>query len=158
MAPVSNTLQYPAAPLPLGTTGTTGAPGPGFIASASPLTYRSNINEDGTFPTAPGATADERQDVMIHISPTSGSSIIRGGAWQAENAEFDPTYGLNVTTKGVQVQQDVFETAVQEPIGSQFMANLQDLVNRNIVEVEDEYGNTMTPREIRDYEAGATGP
>jgi hypothetical protein len=158
MAPLANTLQYPKAPLPLGITGTTGAPGPGFIASASPLTFRSNINEDGTFPTAPGATADERQDIMVHISPTSGSSIIRGGVWKAENAEFDPTYGLNVTTKGVQVQQDVFETAIQEPIGSQFMANLQDLVDRSIVEVEDEYGNILTPREIRDYEAGATAP
>jgi hypothetical protein len=158
----ANPLQYPEVPLPLGTTGTTGAPGPGFIASCSPMTHRTNIREDGTFPDAlaaspPGATGEagteeQQQDVLVHVSPTSGSTIIRGNNWNPSRAEFDPAYGLDVGITQVMIDPSVFETAVNEPIGAQFLACLQDLVVRGIIEVLDD-GTPMTPEQIRDFQA-----
>ncbi len=153
-------LQFPEVPLPLGTTGTTGAPGPGFIASASPMSHRTNILEDGTFPAAlvaspPGATGEvgteeQMQDVLVHISPTSGSTILRGNNFLPSRAEFDPAYGLDIGVTGVELDPSVFETAINEPIGAQFLACLQDLVVRGIIEVLDD-GAVMTPEEIRDF-------
>jgi len=156
-------LQYPAVPLPLGITGTTGAPGPGFIASASPQTFRTNILEDGTFPTAPVAsppgatgevgTEEMMQDVLVHVAPTSGSTIVRGNNFNASRAEFDPAYGLDVGIAPVQLDDSVFESAINDPIGGQFLANLQDLVVRGIIEVVLNNGSPMTPIEIKGFVA-----
>jgi hypothetical protein len=127
---------------------------PGFIASAPRLKGYSNIKEDGTFPVAFATAIDQIQDLMVHVSPTSGSSVVRGAsAWVESQAEFDPTYGLNVTSSGVQLQNDVFETALNEPVGSQFKANLQDLISRGIILVHDHLGATMDPGDIADYTA-----
>ncbi len=134
--------------------GATGDPGIGYIASAPRLTGSSNILPDGTFPTAEPATTDTVEDLMVHVSPTSGSSVVRGGsAWNPESAEYDPTYGLNVSRAGITLQNDVFETALNEPVGMQFRANLQDLVARGILIVRDDVGSPMTPGEIADYTA-----
>lgn len=134
--------------------GSTNYPGPGFIASASRLTRTSNILPDGTFPAAFDAAIDQVQDLFIHVSPTSGSSVVRGGsAWSTSRAEFDPTYGLNVDVTGVELQEDVFETAVNEPVGAQFKANLQDLVTRGLLILHDQNGATMDPGDIADYTA-----
>ena len=159
---LANPLQFPEAPLPLGITGTTGAPGPGFIASASPLSHRTNIREDGTFPDAlagspPGATGEagteeQMQDVLVHISPTSGSTIIRGNNFIKSRAEFDPAYGLDVGITPIQLDNSVFETAINDPIGGQFLANLLDLVVRNIIEVALD-GSVQTLVQIRDFVA-----
>jgi hypothetical protein len=160
--PYANPAQYPVVPLPLGTTGTTGAPGPGFIASCSPMTLRTNILEDGTFPDAvvaspegatgvPG-TVQQQQDVLVHVSPTSGSTIIRGNNWNPSRAEFDPAYGLDIGVAPTDINDSVFETAINEPIGAQFLACLQDLVVRGIIEVADN-GTPMTPEQIRDFTA-----
>ena len=137
--------------------------GGGYIASAPRLTGSSNILEDGTFPIAEGATGaflpadpvDTTEDLMVHVSPTSGSSIVRGGsAWNPSQAEYDPTYGLNVSISGISLQNDVFETALNEPVGAQFKANLQDLVSRGILIVtEGPTGPPMDPGEIADYTA-----
>lgn len=155
-------LQFPEVPLPLGTTGTTGAPGPGFIASASPQFHRTNIREDGTFPaalvgspigaTGEAQTEEQQQDVLVHISPTSGSTIIRGNNFIPSRAEFDPAYGLDIGVTVVELDPSVFETAINEPIGNQFLASLQDLVVRGIIEVLNN-GSTMTPEEIRNFAA-----
>jgi hypothetical protein len=136
--------------------------GTGYIASAPRLTGSSNIKDDGTFPIAEGATGafeaaqpvDTADQLMVHVSPTSGSSIVRGGsAWDPNNAEFDPTYGLNVPVSGITIQSDVFETALIEPVGAQVRANLQDYVARGILVVRDDGGTPMTPKEIGDYTA-----
>ncbi len=133
--------------------GSTNAPGPGYIASASRLVQTTNILEDGTFPAAFGAAIDQIADVVIHVSPTSGSTIIRGNNFNPAIAEFDPAYGLNVTTTGVELQEDIFETAVNEPVGAQFTANLQDFVARGILIVRDPAGMTMDAGDIADYTA-----
>ncbi len=161
---VMHPLQYPEVPLPLGITGTTGAPGPGFIASASPQSHRTNIKEDGTFPedlagSPPGATGEAgseemMQDVLVHIAPTSGSTIIRGNNFRASRAEFDPAYGLDVGIAPIQLDASVFETAINDPIGGQFLASLQDLVVRGIIEVADD-GVAMTAEDIRSFDASA---
>lgn len=136
--------------------------GSGYIASAPRLTGSSNILADGTFPIAEGATGafepaepvDTTEDLMVHVSPTSGSSVVRGGSsWNPGNAEYDPTYGLNVPISGITLQSDVFETALKEPVGMQFRANLQDLVARGVLIVRDDGGSPMTPNEIGDYTA-----
>jgi hypothetical protein len=135
---------------------------PGFIASAPRLTGSSNILEDGTFPLAEGATGafepaelvDTAEDLMVHVSPTSGSSVVRGGSqWNPNTAEYDPTYGLNVSIAGITLQSDVFETALNEPVGMQFRANLQDMVARGILIVRNDGGTPMTPKQIGDYQA-----
>jgi len=144
----ANTLQYPAVPAALNDDATTPR-----IATASPLTARSNILEDGTFPTAPGTTIDQKIDVVVHVSPTSGSTVIRGNNWDPSKAEFDPAYGLDVTVSGVAIQDDVFESAINEPIGAQFTANLQDLVARGILEVKNSSGAVLDPGEIADFVA-----
>ena len=87
------------------------------------------------------------------MSPTSGSTIIRGNNFIPSNAEFDPAYGLDVTVSGVELQNDVFETAVNEPIGAQFKANLQDLVERNILEVLNHLGTPLSAGAIANYTA-----
>jgi hypothetical protein len=134
--------------------GHTYAPGPGFIASVPRLSGSSNINPDGTFPTAIAAERDISKDLIVHVSPTSGSSIIRGNGWNPTRAEYEPSYGLDVTIDGLEMQPDVFETAINEPIGGQFKANLQDYVARGILEVsEGPTGPPMTPGEIGDYTA-----
>ncbi len=143
--------------------GATGDPGIGYIASAPRLTGSSNILDDGTFPTAEGATGtfeaalpvDTTEDIVVHVSPTSGSSIVRsGGAWDPNQAEFDPSYGLDVSIAGVSLQSDVFETALNEPVGMQFRANLQDYVARGILIVtEGPTGPPMDPGEIAEYTA-----
>lgn len=160
--PLASQLQFPQAPLPLGTTGIQGAPGPGFIASASPLTLRTNINEDDTFPpeivgSPPGATGEAGTEeilpnVIVHVSPTSGSTIIRGNNFLESKAESDPAYGLNIGVSPITLNESVFETAINDPIGGQFLANLQDLVARGIIEVADD-GVVLTPEEIRDFVA-----
>ncbi len=160
--PFARPLQYPEVPLPLGTTGTTGAPGPGFIASASRQVFQTNIREDGTFPdpleaSPPGITGEvgtenQEENVIVHIAPTSGSTIIRGNNWLAAQAEFDPAYGLDVGTSPITLDESVFETAINDPIGGQFLANLQDLVVRLIIEVADD-GVVMTAEDIRDFAA-----
>lgn len=136
--------------------------GTGYIASAQRLTGSSNILDDGTFPVAEGATGafepanpvDTTEDIVVHVSPTSGSSVVRGGsAWNPDTAEFDPSYGLDVPVSGVTLQNDVFETALNEPVGMQFRANLQDYVARGILIVRDHAGSPMTPKEIGDYTA-----
>lgn len=128
--------------------------GPGYIASAPRTTGHSNIREDGTFPTVDPATENTLADLMVHVSPTSGSSVVRGGSdWDNSQAEFDPTYGLNVPVSGITLQSDVFETALNEPVGMQFRANLQDLVARGILEVRNDGGTPMTPGEIAAYTA-----
>lgn len=159
---LASPLQFPEVPLPLGTTGTTGAPGPGFIASASPQFHRTNIREDGTFPDAlvaspEGATGvvgteDQEADILVHISPTSGSTIIRGNNFIKSRAEFDPAYGLDVGITPIQLDESVFETALNDPIGGQFLASLQDLVVRGIIEVADD-GSVLTPELIRNFSA-----
>jgi hypothetical protein len=94
------------------------------------------------------------QDVLVHISPTSGSTIIRGNNFLPSRAEFDPAYGLDVGIAYVELNDSVFETAINEPIGSQFLACLQDLVARGIIEV---FGSTLdrvlTTEEIRNFTA-----
>ncbi|KKN51235.1 hypothetical protein LCGC14_0624650 [marine sediment metagenome] len=137
--------------------------GTGYIASAPRLTGSSNILDDGSFPTAEGATGtfeaalpvDTTEDIVVHVSPTSGSAIVRGGsAWDPNQAEFDPSYGLDVGIAGVTLQGDVFETALKEPVGMQFRANLQDYVARGILIVtEGPTGPPMDPGEIADYTA-----
>ncbi len=136
--------------------------GTGYIASAQRLTGSSNILDDGTFPVAEGATGafeaadpvDTTKAVVVHVSPTSGSSVVRGGnAWNPDTAEFDPSYGLDVPVSGVTLQSDVFETALKEPVGMQFRANLQDYVARGILIVRNDSGSSMTPGEIADYTA-----
>jgi hypothetical protein len=136
--------------------------GSGYIASAPRLTGSSNILDDGTFPLAEGATGafeaavpvDTSEDLMVHVSPTSGSSVVRGGSqWNPESAAYDPTYGLNVPIAGITLQSDVFETALKEPVGMQFRANLQDLVARGILIVRDDGGTPMSPGDIADYTA-----
>ena len=128
--------------------------GTGYIASAPRLTGSSNIKADGSFPTAEAATSDTTEDLMVHVSPTSGSSVVRGGSeWNTESAEFDPTYGLNVPKAGITLQSDVFETALNEPVGMQFRANLQDLVARGILQVRNDAGSPMSPGDIADYTA-----
>lgn len=136
--------------------------GTGYIASAPRLTGSSNIKADGTFPVAEGATGafeapnpvDTTEDLMVHVSPTSGSSVVRGGSpWNPAQAEYDPSYGLNVPISGVTLQSDVFETALKEPVGMQFRANLQDYVSRGILIVRNDAGSPMTPGEIADYTA-----
>jgi hypothetical protein len=148
--PYGNTVPSPSFNNP---PGTTGAPGPGYIASASRLVKTTNILEDGTFPDAFGAAIDQIADVVVHVSPTSGSTIIRGNNWTPSNAEFDPAYGLDVTTAGVELQNDIFETAINEPVGAQFTANLQDYVARGILLVKDQAGVTLTPGTIAAYTA-----
>jgi hypothetical protein len=134
--------------------GHTYAPGPGFIASVPRLTGSSNINPDGTFPVAIADQADRTKDLIVHVSPTSGSTIIRGNGWNPTRAEYDPAYGLDITAAGLEIQADVFETAINEPVGGQFKANLQDYVARGILEVsEGSTGPPMTPQEIGDYTA-----
>jgi hypothetical protein len=136
--------------------------GTGYIASAPRLTGSSNILDDGSFPIAEGATAaflpadavDTIEDLIVHVSPTSGSAIVRGGsAWDPDQAEYDPSYGLDVSIAGLTLQSDVFETALNEPVGMQFRANLQDYVARGILIVRDDGGTPMTPKEIGDYTA-----
>lgn len=134
--------------------GATGDPGIGYIASAPRLTGSSNILPDGTFPTVEPATSDTTSDLVVHVSPTSGSAIVRGGsAWNPDQAEYDPSYGLDVGIAGVTLQNDVFETALNEPVGMQFRANLQDYVARGILIVRDDLGSPMTPKQIADYTA-----
>jgi hypothetical protein len=148
--PYGNTVSTPSfnnAP------GSTNAPKPGYIASASRLVKTTNILEDGTFPAAFGAAIDQIADIVVHVSPTSGSTIIRGNNFNPANAEFDPAYGLDVTTSGVELQEDIFETAVNEPVGAQFTANLQDYVSRGILIVRDPAGVTMDPGDIAGYVA-----
>lgn len=157
-------LQFPEAPLPIGVTGIQGAPGPGFIASASRQVFQTNIREDGTFPppleaSPPGATGEigtqeQMQSIIVHVSPTSGSTIIRGNNWLSSRAEFDPAYGLDVTTTPVTLDESVFETAINDPIGGQFLANLQDLVVRSIIEVSND-GVVMSAEDIRAFDASA---
>jgi hypothetical protein len=134
----------------------------GYIASAPRLTGSSNILEDGTFPVAQGATGEFLPPdpvstidfLIVHVAPTSGSSIVRGGTnWNPAQAEFDPAYGLDVGIAGVDLQEDVFETAINEPIGAQFKANLQDYVSRGILIVSDTGGTPMTPGDIGSYTA-----
>ena len=136
--------------------------GTGYIASAPRLTGSSNILADGTFPLAEGATGefepaapvDTTEDLIVHVSPTSGSSVVRGGSdWDPNQAEYDPSYGLDIGVGGVTLQSDVFETALNEPVGMQFRANLQDLVARGILIVRNDAGSSMTPKEIGDYTA-----
>lgn len=136
--------------------------GTGYIASAPRLTGSSNILEDGTFPIAEGATGafepaapvDTTEDLMVHVSPTSGSSVVRGGStWDPNTAEYDPSYGLDVPISGVTLQSDVFETALSEPVGMQFRANLQDYVARGILIVRNDAGSPMSPGDIADYTA-----
>jgi hypothetical protein len=137
--------------------------GPGYIASAPRLSGSSNILENGTFPLAEGATGafeppeptSTVRDLVVHVSPTSGSSIVRGGsAWDPAQAEFDPSYGLDVGVAGISLQSDVFETALKEPVGMQFRANLQDYISRGILIVtEGPTGPPMTPSDIADYTA-----
>lgn len=134
--------------------GATGDPGIGYIASAPRLTGSSNILPDGTFPTAEPATSDITRDLIVHVSPTSGSAIVRGGSdWNPAQAEYDPSYGLDVGIAGVTLQNDVFETALKEPVGMQFRANLQDYVARGILIVLDDLGAVMNPGDIADYTA-----
>jgi hypothetical protein len=91
---------------------------------------------------------------MVHVSPTSGSSVVRGGSdWNPDTAEYDPSYGLNVPISGITLQSDVFETALNEPVGMQFRANLQDYVSRGILIVRNDGGTPMTPKQIGDYQA-----
>ena len=171
----AGSLQYPEVPLPIGTTGETGAPGPDYgatssptgrfvIATASPMHRTTNILEDGTFPadlagSPPGATGEagteeQMQDVLVHISPTSGSTIIRGNNFVPSRAEFNPAYGLDIGVAYVELNDSVFETAIKEPIGSQFLACLQDLVVRKIIEVYDSTKvRVLTTEEIRDFTA-----
>jgi hypothetical protein len=135
----------------------------GYIASAPRLTGSSNILDDGSFPIAEGSTGaflppdpvDTTEDLVVHVSPTSGSAVVRGGSdWNPNQAEYDPSYGLNVPISGVTLQNDVFETALNEPVGMQFRANLQDLVSRGILIVtEGPTGPPMDPGEIADYQA-----
>jgi hypothetical protein len=133
--------------------GSTNAPGPGYIASASRLTRTTNINPDGTFPAAFDAAIDQMADIFVHVAPTSGSTVIRGNNFKPSNAEFDPAYGLDVNLSGVELQEDVFESAINEPLGAQFKANLQDLVARGILLVHDQNGVTMDPGDIAGYVA-----
>lgn len=151
--PYANPLQYPEVPLPIGTPeGATGAPGPGFIASASPLTFRSNIREDGTFPTPPVTSMSYRHHIIVHVSPTSGSTIIRGDRFNPARAEFDPSYGLNVGVSAVMMEDSVFETAIKEASGFAFRANLQELVALGIIEVAHD-GTVLDETDIRDFTA-----
>jgi sulfur transfer complex TusBCD TusB component (DsrH family) len=62
----------------------------------------------------------------------------------------DPAYGLDIGVTVTNVNPSVFETAINEPIGAQFLASLQDLVARGIIEVLDD-GTPMTPEDIRDF-------
>jgi hypothetical protein len=124
------------------------------------MTHRTNILEDGTFPdalagsplgaTGEAGTEEQQQDVLVHISPTSGSTVIRGNNWVASNAEFDPAYGLDIGVTQTMIDPSVFETAINEPIGAQFLASLQDLVVRGIIEVLDD-GTPLTAEGIRDF-------
>jgi len=128
--------------------------GPGYIASATRLSGSSNILEDGSFPTAEAASSSTIQDLIVHVSPTSGSSVVRGGsAWNPAQAEYDPSYGLDVGVGGVTLQSDVFETALKEPVGMQFRANLQDYISRGILIVRNDAGTPMTPNQIATYTA-----
>ncbi len=97
-------------------------------------------------------TENQEQDILVHIAPTSGSTIIRGNNWLSSRAEFDPAYGLDVGVKPITLNESVFETAINDPIGGQFLANLQDLVARGIIEVADD-GTPLTPEQIRDFAA-----
>jgi len=151
-APHANPLQFPDAPLPLGTEGTTGAPGPGFIASASPQGFRTNIGEDGTFPVAPPSTEDTTLTTVVHVSPTSGSTVVQGKPPVFSKIEDNPAYGLDVTLAGIELDEPVFESAVNDPIGGQFKSNLMDLVSRGVILVQDD-GVTMEATDIRDFTA-----
>jgi hypothetical protein len=128
------------------------------------MTHRTNILEDGTFPaalegspagaTGEAGTEEQMQDVLVHVSPTSGSTIIRGNNWVASRAEFDPAYGLDIGVSVTEINPEVFETAINEPIGAQFLASLQDLVVRGIIEVLDD-GTPLTAAQIRLFDASA---
>jgi hypothetical protein len=150
--PYANPLQFPDVPLPLGTEGITGAPGPGFIASASPLSFRTNIGEDGTFPVAPPDTEDTRFVTVVHVSPTSGSTVVQGKPPVFSKIEGNPAYGLDVTLAGVELEETVFESAINDPIGGQFKSNLMDFVTRGVILVQDD-GVTMSATDIRDFTA-----
>lgn len=146
-------LQYPDVPLPIGTPeGFTGAPGPGFIASASPLGFRTNIGEDGSSPSAPPATEDTTLTTVVHVSPTSGSTVVQGKPPVFSNIEDNPAYGLDVTLAGVELEESVFEQALNDPIGGQFKSNLMDYVERGILLVQDD-GATLDSADIRDFTA-----
>ena len=141
-----------APPAPCTPEGVTGAPGPGFIASASPLTFRSNIGEDGSFPVAPPTTEDTTLITLVHVSPTSGSTVLQGKPPVFSKIETNPAYGLDVGIAPLELEEPVFEAALNDPIGAQFSANLMDLVTRGILLVQDD-GVTMDPGDIRDFTA-----
>ncbi len=104
--------------------------------------------------TGEAGTEEQMQDVLVHISPTSGSTIIRGNNFVPSRAEFNPAYGLDIGVAYVELNDSVFETAIKEPIGSQFLACLQDLVVRKIIEVYDSTKvRVLTTEEIRDFTA-----
>lgn len=145
-------LQFPVVPLPIGVTGTTGAPGPGFIASAPDLHFRRNILENGAFPVAPGSTQDVRHQIFVHVSPTSGSVVLRGGPNDVAGAEFHPAYGLNIGIGDLNIEDSVFESAIKDPVGAGLMASLQDLVERAVIEVAHD-GTPMDATDIGDFSA-----
>jgi len=150
--PFANTLSSPRVPSFNNPEGSPLAPKPGFIASASPLTHRTNINEDGTSaPAAPSATRNEAQDVRVHISPTTGSSILRGRPFQPGNVEFDLAYGIDVGIAPSSIDENLFETALLDTVGRQFMATLQDLIMRQIIEVRDQNGVVLTAQTLADF-------
>ena len=148
-APYARPLQYPDVPRPVGQSNKS------FIATASPLTARSNIREDGTFPDAPASTRDAKPITIIHISPTSGSTVLRADPFKKFRAEYDPSYGLNVGMSPVELEDTVFETALEESSGSAFKANLQELISLGVIIVEQN-GTELTAIDIRDFTASTS--
>lgn len=150
--PFANPLSSPRVPSFNNPPGSPLYPGPGFIASTSPLTHRTNINEDGTAPpTPPASTTDEAQDVRVHISPTTGSAILRGRPFRPGNVELDLAYGIDVGIAPSEIQEDLFESALNDTVGRQLMATLQDLIIRQIIEVRDQAGIILTAQAVADF-------
>jgi len=152
--PFAFPLQPPQVPSFNNPPGSTFAPGPGFIASASPLTHRTNIAEDGsTGAAAPSPTSEEKNQIIVHIAPTSGSTVIRGDTFVPGRIEFNPAYGLNVGIAPIELQEDLFEQALSETVGNGFITHLQDLITRGIIEVRDESGSVMDAGDLASYTA-----
>jgi hypothetical protein len=140
--PLAQTLQYPRIP--------TLNSGSSLIATVSPLTFRSNINEDGTFPIRPANSVSQTSKLLVHVS-TSGSATVHHAEDNTYQTGFSLAYGLYVSIQGTSMHEDIFERALNDTRGSQFKANLQELIARSILEVRNQSGAPMSPSEIGSY-------
>jgi hypothetical protein len=59
---------------------------------------------------------------------------------------------MDVTLDGLTMEDELFETALDDPVGAGFRANVQDLVVRGIIIVELD-GTPLTAIQIRDFTA-----